>query len=118
VHAGLVAEQEQAIIEAGAEIIWVLEQDRMFQPGTAESCRALLDQADSVLGWCVGDSQTEPEQGIFDTSPFAEGRGYDFIVDRRTMEIVWTTTHGTTSGNENLSGEEVLAAVQAAAEAL
>ena len=117
-HAGRVAEQEQAIIDAGAEIIWVLEQDRRFNPGTAVACRELLDQAGSVHGWCVGDSKTEPVAGVFDESPFAQGRGYDFLVDRRTMEIVWTTTHGTTANNENLSGEEVVEAVVAAAAAL
>ena len=107
-------DNEQAIEEAGAQIIWVLEQDRSGQPGTREACDELFDVEGSVVGICVGDSQTEPEPGTFDRSPFSIKRGFDIIVDRRTMRIVWDSSHGTPSGNDNLSGEDVLAAVEAA----
>ncbi len=103
---------EQDILDAGAQIIWVLEKDASFRPGTAQRCRDTLDQLGSEVGWCVGDNQTEPEPNVFDNSPFAQGRGFDIIVVRETMQVVWTTNHGTTSGNENLSAEEVLTALQ------
>lgn len=98
---------------AGAEIIWVLEQDVQFQPGTAALCMDTLDSIDvPPVGWCVGDDQTRPVAGTFDDSPFSQGRGFDMIVPRSSMEIVWTTNHGTPNGNENLDGQEVLDAVR------
>lgn len=112
------ADAEQEISEAGAEIIWVLEQDYSFDPGTAEACRSIMDRLESTVGWCVGDDETEPKSGTFDKSPFSEARGFDIIVPRGSMEIVWTSSHGTPSGNENLSGEEVLEAVREVVEGL
>jgi hypothetical protein len=108
-----VAQLEADIVDAGAEIIWVLEQSQFAEPGTAELCVEVLGLLGSVdKGWCVGDSQTGPESYAFDESEIAMQRGFDLIVDRTTMEIVWTSTHGTPSGNENLDGEAVLAAVK------
>ena len=49
---------------------------------------------------------------MFDNSPFAEGRGFDIIVPRSAMTIEWVSTHGTPSGNDNLSGDDVLAEVE------
>ncbi len=92
----------------------MLERDASFNVGTAETCRATLDSFGSNNGWCVGDGDTEPEPGTFDDSPFSIGRGFDIIVDRATMEIVYTTSHGTPAGNENLTGEDILAAVEEA----
>ena len=74
---------------------------------------ATMDELGSPsVGWCVGDDETNPVAGTFDDSPFSIGRGFDMIVPKRTMEIVYTTSHGTPSGNENLSGEDVLEAVR------
>ncbi len=81
------------------------------EAGTAETCRDTLDSLGSDAGWCVGDGQTEPEEGTFDDSPFSVARGFDIIVTRDDMKIVWTTSHGTPSGNENLTGDDVLDAV-------
>jgi hypothetical protein len=112
-----VAELEDDIVAAGAEIIWVLEQDPFVNPGTALRCMDTMDGFGSEdQGWCVGDNQTEPEPGTFDDSPFSIGRGFDIIVPRSTMEIVWTTSHGTPAGNENLDGSDVLQAVEDAVE--
>src|SRR5262245_54755422 len=94
------------------QIIWVLEQDTSFNAGTAESCRNWVNSRGSDKGWCVGDGQTMPNAGTFDASPFAIGRGFDILVDRSTMEILYETSHGTPAGNENLTGEELLAAVR------
>jgi hypothetical protein len=110
-----VAEYEDEIAAEGAEIIWVLEQDPSGQPGTAELCMSTLDALGSEdQGWCVGDAQTEPVPGTFDESPFSIGRGFDLIVPRSTMEIVWTSSHGTPAGNENLEGDDLVAAVRSA----
>lgn len=103
---------------AGAEIIWVLEQTSFGQPGTAENCQEFLNNLGSSQGWCVGDSQTMPVPGSFDDSPFSLQRGFDIIVTRSDMEIRYATNHGTTSGNENISGAELLAEVQAIADSL
>jgi hypothetical protein len=112
-HAVSVAGLEDAIVDAGAEIVWVLEQDVSVEPGKAEVCMEVMDDLGSDdQGWCVGDGQTEPEPGTFDESPFGVGRGFDMIVARATMEIVWTSSHGTPAGNDNLDGEAVLAAVE------
>jgi hypothetical protein len=107
-----VAEHEDDIIAAGAQIIWVLEQDVQARAGTASSCRSELDSLGSDAGWCVGDSETDPDPGAFDESPFSIARGFDMIVPRTTMVIEYTTNHGTTSGNENLDGAAVLAKVR------
>lgn len=102
------------IVEAGAEIIWVLEQNQNNAPGTAELCEITMGYFNATQGWCVGDSQTEPLQYAFDTSPFSVYRGFDMIVPRSDMTIVFESSHGSPSGNENLSGEELLEAVKAA----
>lgn len=104
---------EDEIVAAGAEIVWVLEQDASGVDGTAESCMDVMDVLGSEdRGWCVGDGQTEPVAGAFDDSPFSVFRGFDMIVPRATMEIVWTSSHGSPGGNENLEGEDVLRAVR------
>ena len=98
------AEYEDAIVDAGAEIIWVLEQDPSGQPGTADLCMSTMDEFDSDRGWCVGDAETQPVAGTFDDSPFSISRGFDLIVPRATMEIVWTSNHGTPSGEREPRG--------------
>jgi hypothetical protein len=104
---------EQDLVDAGAQVIYVLEQDTSFNIGTASSCRSYMDGKGSTTGWCVGDGETMPTSGTFDDSPFAIGRGFDFVVVRETMEIVYVSTHGTPAGNDNLTGPELLAEVQA-----
>ena len=111
-------EVEDQIIAAGAEIIWVLEANAFLQPGTAEDCRTIVNGLGSQVGWCVGDSETMPVAGVFDNSPFSLSRGFDIIVPRATMEIVYATNHGTPGGNENISGEALLAQVQLVADSL
>lgn len=105
------AEIEQDIVDAGAEIIWVLEADTRQDPGTAQSCFDFVSN-EASLGWCVGDGETMPEAGEWDDSPFSQGRGFDIIVPRDTMTIEFTTNHGTPAGNDNPTAEEVLQAVQ------
>ena len=107
------AEKEDEIVAAGAEIIWVLEQSFTLKAGTADLCMDTMDALGSGdKGWCVGDQQTMPVSGTFDESPFSEFRGFDIVVPRSTMVIEWSTNHGTPSGNENLTGADVLAAVE------
>ena len=103
---------EDDIVAAGAEIIWVLEQDQRLNPGTASRCRDDLQALGAGTGWCVGDSETQPEAGVFDESPFSVARGFDIIVPRSTMRIAYETSHGTPSGNDNLTGADVLAKVR------
>ena len=91
-----------------------MEANFIGQPGTAEDCRDFMDDLGSARGWCVGDGETQPDSGVWDNSPFSVGRGFDIIVPRHSMEIVYTTNHGTPGGNENLTGAEVLEAVEAA----
>jgi len=107
-----VAQREDDIIAAGAQIIWVLEQGAGFSDGTAENCIDTMEDLGATQGWCVGDDETLPEADVWDDSPFAEGRGFDLIVPRSTMTIDWVSTHGTPSGNDNLDGDDVLAAVE------
>ena len=103
---------EQGIVDAGAQIIWVLEQDESGNIGTAANCRTYLDEKGSTEGLCVGDGETMPDFGAFDNSPFSVSRGFDMIVVRETMEIVFTASHGTNGGNENIDGERLLEVVQ------
>ncbi len=117
-HAREVAEVEDEIAAEDTEIIWVLEEDTIREPGTSAGCRELMDSFFSQEGWCVGDAETLPDAGVFDDSPFAIGRGFDIVVRRSDMHIVYVTTHGTPGGNENPSGEDVLDAVVAAHAAL
>lgn len=94
---------------AGARILWVLEEDVSGAPGTAASCDASMTELGvGPVGWCVGDGQTEPVPGTFDDSPFSVDRGFDMIVVRQTMQIVWSSSHGSPAGNDNPSGDEVL----------
>ncbi len=100
-------------MNAGAEIIWVLEQDNQRRDGTAARCMDDMDVlGDPSVGWCVGDEETRPTSGAFDDSEFSIGRGFDMIVPLSTMEIVYTTSHGTVQGNENLTGDDVLREVR------
>jgi hypothetical protein len=108
-----VAQVEDEIVAAGAEIIWVLEMDLEAELGTADSCDEILGLLGSEdQGWCVGDEQTEPVAGTFNDSPFSLLRGFDIVVPRSTMVIEYSTSHGTPEGNENLTGKDILAAVQ------
>lgn len=106
---------EDDIVDAGAQIIWVLEKGIDLEPGTASLCHQLVaTNGGSTRGYCVGDDQTDPVPGTFDGSPFSVNRGFDLIVDRRTMQIVWASSHGSPAGNDNPSAGEVLAAVEQA----
>jgi hypothetical protein len=112
-----VAEVADEIVAEGVEIVWVLEQGPRLEDGTADNCMSTLDAlGDPQVGWCVGDDETNPAPDAFDDSPFSIGRGFDMLVPRQTMEIVYTTSHGTPGGNENPSGQDVLEAVRAALE--
>ena len=98
---------------AGAQIVWVLEQDSSGTDGTADLCMSVMDVlGDPSQGWCVGDGQTEPVPSTFDDAPFSVYRGFDMIVPRDTMEILWTSSHGSPSGNDNLDGDAILEAVR------
>ena len=108
------AERQDELEAAGAGLIWVLEGDQNVQPGTVDSCVRIMGELEATTGWCVGDGETEPRPGAFDDAPFSEKRGFDMIVAPATMEVLWTTSHGSTSGNENLSAGEVLDAVEQA----
>ena len=113
------AEVEDEIVGAGAQIIWVLEQDPSFQPGTADRCTFVMDELGAQdQGFCVGDAQTQPVAGTFDESPFSVARGFDMIVPRSSMRVVWSSSHGTPTGNQNLTGADVLAEVRAVVDAL
>lgn len=99
--------------------MWVLEEDVSGRPGTADSCDSSMTELGvGSVGLCVGDGQTQPVPGTFDDSPFSVARGFDMIVVRETMEIVWSSSHGSPAGNDNPSGEEVLARVREVVEAL
>ncbi len=111
------AEIEDQFEAAGAQIVWVFTETQDFDPGTAENCRAFVDGRGSARGLCVGDSQTMnqrvPSTTTWDDSPFAVGRGIDILVTRRDMVIVEAYSHGTPSGNDNLTGAQLLERVQA-----
>ncbi len=106
---------EDEIIEAGADLIWVLEEDQQFQGGTASACRSHVNGLGSDRGLCVGDGQTIPEPEVFDRSPLAVGRGFDMIVERKTMRIVYSSAGG--AQRRLLQGPELLQTVQRLAEA-
>lgn len=109
-----VAQSANDIESAGAGIIWVLEQAPDSAPGTAERCVDFMTDSavGAPTGWCVGDSQTLPDAGEFDNSPFSNGRGFDIIVPTNTMIIEEATDHGTPAGNDNLEGVDILRLVQ------
>jgi hypothetical protein len=108
----LAAQIEEDILAEGVQIIWILEVDSGGRAGTAESCRAFMDARGSDKGICVGDGETMPNPGVWDRSPFAIGRGFDIMVRRSDMKIGWVSTHGTPGGNENLTQQELLQAIQ------
>ncbi|MCB9673848.1 MAG: hypothetical protein H6737_01965 [Alphaproteobacteria bacterium] len=93
-------------------IVWVLEADPSGQAGTAQSCYDFVSASGASTGWCVGDAETVPDPGEWDDSPFSVGRGFDIVVPRETMRIEYTTNHGTPSGNDNPTAEELLAAIE------
>lgn len=109
---------EDQIVAAGAELIWVMEQSPANAPGTADNCYTFMSALGSTQGWCVGDSQTQPVPGTFDISPFSINRGFDILVPRASMDVRFTTNHGTTSGNENITGAELLTEIQTLAASL
>ncbi len=71
------------------------------------------DLGNPSVGWCVGDSETQPVAGSFDDSPFSNDRGFDMIVPTATMRIEYSTSHGTGGQDENPSGQDVLDALRA-----
>jgi hypothetical protein len=92
----------------------VLESDSNVRPGTADSCRRFVDGRMSDQGLCVGDGETLPQPGTFDKSPFAEGRGFDVLIRKSDMRIVYVTSHGTPNGNDNVTAEALLEEIRAA----
>ncbi len=106
------AQVEEDILAEGVQIIWVLEANRQAQAGTAVGCRGFMDGSGSDKGICVGDGQTMPTARAWDMSDVAIRRGFDLLVRRNEMQVLWTSTHGTPGGNENLTGADVLAEVR------
>lgn len=106
------AKVESEIAAEGAEIIWVLEENTRSEPGTGEDCLAFMIAQGAESGLCVGDGETRPEAGAFDRSGFAIGRGFDMIVSRADLTVRFSSAHGTPSGNENLTGDELLEALR------
>lgn len=107
---------EDDIIAAGAEILWVLEAGPEREAGTAVLCDWVMDELGSEgQGWCVGDAETEPRPGAFDRAPFSVDRGFEMIVDAGTMEIVFASSHGSGSGDDNLEPGVLLEEVRRAA---
>ena len=102
---------EEEIAALGVQIIWVLEYTQSYVAGTATTCRQFMDGYGSEVGLCVGDGQTEPEAGTFDSSPFSVYRGFDMIVTRDDMVVQFDSSHGT--GDENLTGAELKAEIEA-----
>jgi len=74
----------------------------------SRSPRSILDTESSTAGLCAGDAETGPVAGAFDNFALAIARGFDILVRRNDMRIVYVTTAGTPAGNENLTGAEVL----------
>jgi hypothetical protein len=107
---------EQQILDAGAEIVWVLQTDAFLELGTAQGCRDLVNALGSTHGWCVGDADTQPMPGTFNESPFGMGRGFDIIVPRSTMVIEYTSYTG--PSQDEITGEELLARIQEIADGL
>lgn len=106
-------EVEEQLIAEGVAPIWVLQEDTSFNAGTAEACTQVFHgQYGSNQGWCVGDGESEPNARIFDRSDLAQGRGFDILVRRSDMRIIFATSHGTPRGNENLTGDELLAEIR------
>ncbi len=106
---------EDQIISEGIGIVWVLQENSGFQAGTAEDCaRFFYDQNQSSAGLCVGDGESQPTARIFDTSNFAVGRGFDILIRKSDMRLIYVTTHGTPGGNDNLTGAELLAEMRTA----
>ncbi|MCA9567888.1 MAG: hypothetical protein KC656_08600 [Myxococcales bacterium] len=103
------------IVAAGAEIIWVMERTASNAPGTAVNCQTFMSTVGGGTdkGWCVGDSETLPTAYTFDNSPFSLYRGFDMIVTKNDMVIQFSSSHGSPAGNENMTGAEMLAEVQA-----
>lgn len=107
------AERAAEFEAEGAEIVWVLEQSRSFGAANAETCRNELAALGADTGLCVGDDQTEPEAGLFDHSPFAEGRGFEMFVRRNTMVVEFEAAHGsTTPGGEEFDVDGLLAVLR------
>ena len=107
------AQSEEAILAEGVQIIWVLEADIQQTPGTSISCRNFVNGQGSDKGLCAGDGETAPVSGVFDGSPFSVGRGFDMLVRRSDMEIVFEFSHGSPGGNDNKTGAQLLAEIQA-----
>ena len=108
IHAGSVADVEEDIVAEGVEIIWVIEEISLGVNGTVEHCEDFNSLTGSNRGWCVGDGQTQPTEGAFDNSPFSDQRGFDILVERESMVVLLETSHGSTNGNANLTGPELL----------
>ena len=107
-HAGSVAEVEEQIEAEGVEIIWVIEEISFGTSGEVVHCPEFTDLIGSDRGWCVGDGQTMPTASAFDDSPLSDDRGFDILVERESMVVVLETSHGSTNGNANLTGAELL----------
>ena len=107
------AQVEEQIINEGTQLIWVMTEFSDGTPGTADNCRDFMANRGSNNGLCVGDSETMPTAFVFRASPFALGRGIDLVVRRSDMKVVFASDHGTPTGNQNLTGAQLLEALRA-----
>lgn len=106
------AQLEEQIIALGIQLVWVLQETTSFAAGNATQCRDYVRQRGSDKGLCVGDGQTMPTARVFDSSPFTVRRGFDMLVRKSDMTILYATSHGTPGGNDNKTGAELLAEIR------
>jgi len=106
-----VAQRQDEFADRNALLIWVLQEGPTFELGTTDECLQALGALGATDGWCVGDDETEPRRDVFTTSPLSAGQGFDLIVDRRTMVIEESFSHGAAAGSDNPSVDDVLAAI-------
>jgi hypothetical protein len=106
-----VSDLEQDFIDEGAQIVWVLQENRSFAPGTSDEMHAFMEDSGSDLGIRVGDGETEPTPGTFERSPFiTTARGFAMVVRKADMRVMFANTHG---NERTLNGQVLLEEVRA-----
>ena len=92
-------DSEDAILAAGAQIIWVTTEDSGFAPATSEFAHQYYGTTiGSAVGYRVGDGETQPTPGIFDSSPFiTSNRGFVMLVRRSNLEILFGANYSSVS---------------------
>ncbi len=81
------------------QLIWVLNENSSFQLASSQEAEHYYrDTIASEIGIAVGDSETSPDSGAFNSTPIiTSGRGFVMVVRRSDMQVTYSVNYSSTN---------------------